>query len=128
MRHRKLRGKLSRPTGHRKALLKNLAINLIEHERIRTTDTKAKVLRSYMDKLVTLAKKGTLADRRLAFSLVGKKQSVHKLFTEIGPRFSQRQGGYTRVIKFDFRAGDNAKMSFIEFTERPAAEATSTKA
>lgn len=120
MRHRKLRGKLRRTTSPRKALMRNLAINLIQSERIRTTDAKAKVLKSYVDKLVTLAKDGSLASRRRAFMLIGKKQPVHKLFTEIGPRFSQRNGGYTRVIKYDMRPGDNAKMSFIEFTERPA--------
>lgn len=118
MRHKKAKGKLNRTSAHRKALLRNLAINLIEHGRIRTTDSKAKVLKAYMDKLVTLAKDGSLASRRRAFGLIGKKRPVHKLFAEIGPRFTQRPGGYTRVLKYDMRPGDNAQMAFIEFTEQ----------
>jgi len=120
MRHRKYRSKLNRTTEHRKALMRNLAVALIEHERIRTTDAKAKQLRPFVERLVTLGKQGTLAARRLAFSKLGKKQAVHKLFTELGPRFSDRPGGYTRVVKAERRVGDGAPMAFIEFVERAA--------
>lgn len=122
MRHNKQIGKLNRTSAHRKALLRNLVIGLIEHDRIRTTETKAKVLQPYADKLVSLAKDGSLPARRRAFSIIGKKEAVHRLFTEVGPRFADRNGGYTRVIKYDYRPGDNASMAFIEFTEKGVEE------
>ncbi len=120
MRHLHHRGKLSRPEGHRKALLRNLGAALIEHERIRTTEAKAKVLRSYIEKLVTLGRKGTQHHRRQAFATLGKKGAVHKLFEEIGPRFTERPGGYTRIIRDGQRAGDGAWMAYIEFVEKGA--------
>lgn len=118
MRHRKHHHHLSRPTGHRKALLRNLAAALIEHERIHTTEAKAKALRPYIERLVTLGKKGDLAARRRAFSILGKKQAVHKLFEDIAPRFSDRNGGYTRIIHDGQRMGDAAWMAYIEFVVR----------
>jgi large subunit ribosomal protein L17 len=118
MRHRNHRSKLNRTTEHRLALLRNLACALIARERIRTTDAKAKQLRSFVEPLVTLGKDGTLAARRAAFSRLGKKDAVHKLFTVLGPRFAERPGGYTRAVKADLRAGDGAQMAYIEFIER----------
>lgn len=117
MRHLKHRSKLNRTTEHRKALMRNLAIALIEHERIQTTLPKAKQLRGVIEPLVTLARGGSLHQRRQAFSILQHKQAVHKLFENIGPRFSERPGGYTRVVKADFRAGDNAPLAFIEFVD-----------
>ncbi len=117
MRHRKIRSKLNRTTGHRKALMRNLATALIKEERIHTTEAKARNLRPFVEKLITLGKRGDLAARRLAFSRLGKKEAVHKLFEEIAPRFSERPGGYTRIIKDNFRAGDSAPMAYIELVE-----------
>lgn len=122
MRHRKQRGKLSRKTGPRLALLRNLMIGLIEHERIRTTEAKAKVLRPKIEKLITLAVEGSLHSRRMAFSVIGKKETVHKLFEELGPLFKGRPGGYTRIIKDDQREGDGAWMAYIEFVTKTAAK------
>jgi len=122
MRHRKIRSKLNRTTEHRTALLRNLAEALIDRERIHTTDAKAKQLRPVVERLVTLGKRGTLAARRLAFSKLPKKQSVHKLFTVLGPRFKDRAGGYTRIVKADRRMGDGAQMAYIEFIERTVVE------
>jgi large subunit ribosomal protein L17 len=119
MRHRKLHTKLSRPTGHRKALMRNLAVSLIEHGRIRTTEAKAKALRPYIEKLVTLGKKGEQHHRRLAFATLQKKHAVHKLFTELAPLFTERPGGYTRIIHDGQRQGDGSWMAFIEFVEKP---------
>ena len=130
MRHRKHRHKLSRPTGHRKALMRNLSTSLIEHERIRTTEAKAKALRPFVERLVTLGKKGEQHHRRLAFSELGKKRAVHKLFEDIAPRFTTRPGGYLRIIRDNQRMGDGAWMAYIEFVEQgdvataPAAETT----
>ena len=115
MRHRKIRSKLNRTTGHRKALMRNLAASLISEERIHTTQAKAKNLRPFIERLVTLGKRGDLASRRLAFKRLGQKEAVHKLFEEIAPRFNERPGGYTRIIKDNFRAGDSAPMAYIEF-------------
>ena len=117
MRHRKHRTKLSRPTGHRKALMRNLATALITHERIRTTEAKAKALRPYIEKLVTLGKKGEQHHRRQAFATLGKKHAVTRLFEEISPRFTERPGGYTRIIRDGQRMGDGAWMAYIEFVE-----------
>ena len=118
MRHRKLRTRLGRRTDQRQALLKSLACALIEQERIHTTDTKAKELRKFVDRLITLGKLGTLAARRNAFSILQNKQVVHKLFEEVAPRYQEREGGYTRVIKDGYRQGDSALMSYIELVER----------
>ncbi|MBX3730381.1 MAG: 50S ribosomal protein L17 [Candidatus Sumerlaeia bacterium] len=128
MRHRKNTLKLNRTTGHRKALLRNLTASLIAHERIRTTEAKAKALRPYVERLVTLARKGTLHQRRQAFAAIGKKHAVHKLFEELGPRFQERPGGYTRIIRDGQRAGDGSWMAFIEFVDYKAPEKKARKA
>lgn len=117
MRHRKIRSKLTRTTAHRRALMRNLAAALIQEERIHTTVAKAKNLRPFIEKLVTMGKKGDLSARRLAFTRLGQKEAVHKLFLEIAPRFNARPGGYTRIVKDNYRAGDSAPMAYIEFVE-----------
>lgn len=118
MRHQKIRTRLGRPTAHRLALMRNLACQLIEHERIYTTAAKAKELRKFIEPLLTLGKEANDHSRRLAFSLLQKKQAVKKLFADIAPRFKDRPGGYTRVVKDKPRHGDSALMSYIEFTQR----------
>jgi large subunit ribosomal protein L17 len=119
MRHHKRGRKLGRPTGHRLALLSNLAVSLIEHEQIVTTLPKAKDLRPIIEKLVTLAKRGDLHARRLAAAeLRNNLPTVKKLFDTIGPRYKDRAGGYTRVMKAGFRHGDSAARAVIEFVER----------
>jgi large subunit ribosomal protein L17 len=115
MRHAKKRNKLSRDAGHRKALVKNLCMQVVQHERIRTTEAKAKVIRPEVEKLITLAKRGDLHARRQALSALGQdKFTVHKLFEEIGPRYSQREGGYTRILKLGPRRSDATEMVYIE--------------
>lgn len=115
MRHRKQRNKLGRDAAHRKALLQNLSKELIEHERIRTTQAKAKAARPEIEKLITLAKRGTLHARRQALSALGQdKFTVYKLFEEVAPRYSQRNGGYTRIVKLGARRSDSAEMVFLE--------------
>jgi large subunit ribosomal protein L17 len=109
--------KLNRTSAHRKALFRNLVLALVQHERIRTTDAKAKELRRYADRMVTLGKRGDVAARRLAFAFIQSRDAVRKLFTEIAPRFKERNGGYTRVVKFGVRRGDAAPLSIIEFTD-----------
>jgi large subunit ribosomal protein L17 len=121
MRHRKAGRKLASDSSHRKALMRNLATSLIKYERIRTTDSKAKELRPYVEKLVTLAKKGLLHHRRLAAKRLFDNDAVKKLFSEIGERYQTRNGGYTRIIKEGNRPGDNAPMAYIEFVDRNAA-------
>ena len=118
MRHLNHRHRLNRPTGHRKALMRNLACALIEHERIQTTEAKAKALRPFIEKLITLGKKGEQHHRRQAFAILGKKTAVHKLFTEIAPLVATRPGGYTRIIKDVQRAGDGAWMAYIELVDK----------
>lgn len=128
MRHRNSGRKLGRTWEHRKALMKNMARSLVEHERIRTTEAKAKELRVLADKLVTMALENTLHARRQAYSILGSHHSVKKLFDEIGPRFKEVPGGYTRVVKFGIpRVGDSAPMAMIEFT-RLAEPASSEEA
>ncbi len=122
MRHRKHHTRLNRPTGHRTATLRNLAAALIEHERIETTATKAKTLRSFVETVVTLGKKGTLHHRRQAFQKLQNKTAVHKVFEELGPRYAERPGGYTRVLRSRQRPGDAAEMAIIEFLDRPVEE------
>ena len=115
MRHARKRGKLSRDTAHRKSLLRTMSKQLIEHERIRTTQPKAKALRPEFEKLITLAKRGDLHARRQALSQLNQdKFVVHKLFEEIAPRYAQRNGGYTRIIKLGPRRSDSAEMVFLE--------------
>lgn len=117
MRHRKSGRKLGRTWEHRKSLMKNMARSLVEHERIRTTEAKAKELSVFADKLITLALQDTLHARRQAFTVLGSHHSVKKLFDEIGPRFKGVPGGFTRVVKFGIpRVGDSAPMALIEFT------------
>ncbi|MGH7864944.1 MAG: 50S ribosomal protein L17 [Candidatus Binataceae bacterium] len=116
MRHLNQGRKLNRTSSHRKALFKNLVLSLVRYERIRTTDAKAKELRRFADRMVTLGKSGTLAARRRAFAFMQSHDAVKKLFDEIAPRFKERNGGYTRVVKFGPRRGDAAMMSVIEWT------------
>ncbi len=114
MRHRVKGKKLRRPTAQRRALLRNLVTSLLEKERIRTTLAKAKAARPLAEKMITLAKKDTLHSRRLALKFIFKKEAVRKLFEEIGPRFSERPGGYTRIVKLGPRSGDGAEMAMFE--------------
>jgi large subunit ribosomal protein L17 len=118
MRHGVAHRKLNRTASHRKAMFANMAASLIEHEQIVTTLPKAKELKPIMDKLVTLAKRGDLHARRQAISQVRNKDQVAKLFATIGPRYTERNGGYTRVLKAGFRYGDNAPMAVIELVDR----------
>jgi large subunit ribosomal protein L17 len=122
MRHLKQGRKLGRTTAHRKALLRNLATALLEHERIITTEPKAKELRRVADKLVTLGKRGNLHARRQALQVVQSNAVVQKLFNEIAPRFSGRQGGYTRILRLGYRAGDAAAMAVIELVDSQTTE------
>ena len=115
MRHNKIGRKLGRKTAHRKALMSNLASALITHKRIKTTDAKAKELRMYIEPLVTYAKKGDLHSRRQVLKKIRHKSIVRELFDNIGPTFSNRNGGYTRIIKLGFRDNDCAPISMIEF-------------
>lgn len=123
MRHRKSGRQLNRNSSHRNAMFRNMAASLVEHEIIKTTLPKAKELRRVAEPLITLAKQDTVANRRLAFSRLGNKDTVGKLFAELGPRFEGRPGGYTRIMKCGYRAGDKAPMAYIELIDRPAAEA-----
>lgn len=118
MRHGMSGRKLNRKSQHRRAMLANMACALIKHEQIKTTLPKAKELRRYVDKLVTLGKKGSLADRRRAISILRDQEIVRKLFSEIAERYSKREGGYTRVLKAGFRYGDVAPMAYIELVDR----------
>ncbi|HMB47945.1 MAG TPA: 50S ribosomal protein L17 [Afifellaceae bacterium] len=118
MRHRKSGRKLNRTASHRKAMFANMAAALIKHEQIVTTLPKAKELRPFVDKLVTLAKKGDLAARRAAISKVRDQAMVRKLFDTIGPRYEERNGGYTRVLRAGYRYGDSAPVAVIEFVDR----------
>ena|SRR5579863_66022 len=116
MRHLNKGRKLNRTSAHRKALMRNMVLSLIRFEKIRTTDPKAKELRRFADRMVTLGKQGDLAARRRAFSFLQSHTAVKRLFDEIAPRFKERNGGYTRIIKWGHRRGDAAMLSIIEFT------------
>lgn len=122
MRHRKSGRKLNRNSTHRQAMFRNMSASLIEHEAIRTTLPKAKELRRVAEPLITLAGNDTVANRRLAFARLRNKEAVTKLFDELGPRYRERPGGYLRILKAGFRAGDNAPMAFVELVDRPVAE------
>jgi large subunit ribosomal protein L17 len=122
MRHLKQGRKLGRTTAHRKALLRNLATALLEHERIVTTEPKAKELRRVADKLVTLGKRGDLHARRQALQVVRSNAVVRKLFNDIAPRFAERHGGYTRILRLGYRPGDAAAMAVIELVDAPTDE------
>lgn len=125
MRHRIARRKLNRTSSHRKAMLQNMAVALIKHEQIKTTVPKAKELRPYVEKLITLGKRGSLHARRQALSKLPEKQAVDKLFSTLAERYEERAGGYTRILKAGFRYGDAAPMAFIEFVDRdPEAKGT----
>ncbi|ACS98497.1 MULTISPECIES: 50S ribosomal protein L17 [Aggregatibacter] len=119
MRHRKSGRQLNRNSSHRQAMFRNMASSLIGHEIIKTTLPKAKELRRVVEPLITLAKVDSVANRRLAFARTRNTETVAKLFNELGPRFAQRAGGYTRILKCGFRAGDNAPMAYIELVDRP---------
>jgi large subunit ribosomal protein L17 len=119
MRHGHGLRKLNRTSSHRLAMLQNMMNSLIEHEVIKTTVPKAKELRRVIEPMITLAKKPTLANKRLAFDRLRNRDSVVKLFGDLGPRFAARPGGYTRILKMGFRVGDNAPMALVELVDRP---------
>ena len=119
MRHGLKLRKLNRTSSHRQAMLRNMMNSLIAHEAIKTTVPKAKELRRVVEPMITLAKVDSVANRRLAFARLRDDASVAKLFTELGPRYNARPGGYTRILKMGFRVGDNAPMAFVELVDRP---------
>ena len=119
MRHRNGLRKLNRTSSHREAMLRNMTISLLKHEMIKTTLPKAKELRRVAEPIITLGKKPSLANRRLAFDRLRDRDMVVKLFDEIGPRYAQRNGGYLRILKFGFRVGDAAPMALVELLDRP---------
>lgn len=123
MRHRKSGRKFGRTSAHRKSMFRNMTASLVEHELIKTTLPKAKELRRVAEPLITLAKKDSVANRRLAFSRLRDKDAVAKLFNELGPRYEARPGGYLRVLKCGLRAGDSAPMAYVELVGRPIVEA-----
>jgi large subunit ribosomal protein L17 len=119
MRHRLGLRKLNRTSSHRLAMLRNMTVSLLRHEVIKTTLPKAKELRRVVEPIITLGKKPTLANRRIAFNRLRDREIVVKLFGELGPRYLKRNGGYLRILKFGFRKGDNAPMAFVELLDRP---------
>lgn len=121
MRHRNIGRQLSRNAAQRKALMRSLTISLLSHELIKTTVPKAKELRRVAEPLITLAKVDSVANRRLAFARLGNKEAVGKLFTTLGPRYQSRPGGYLRILKCGFRAGDAAPMAYVELVDRAGA-------
>ena len=124
MRHRKAGRQLNRNSAHRKAMFRNMAASLIEHELIKTTLPKAKELRRVAEPLITLAKEDSVARRRLAFARLRDEAAVGKLFSELGPRYQERAGGYLRILKCGYRAGDKAPMAYVELVDRPLNEDT----
>ncbi len=118
MRHRKSGRNLSRTNSHRKAMFFNMSNSIISHEMIKTTVPKAKEVRRYLEPLVTLSKKDSVSNRRIAFAKLRDKAAVGKLFSEIGPRYQERPGGYLRILKCGFRKGDTAPMAVVEFVDR----------
>ncbi len=128
MRHGNGLRKLNRTSEHRQAMLRNMMNSLIQHEAIKTTLPKAKELRRVVEPMITLAKVKSVANMRLAFSRLRDRDSVTKLFSDLGPRFAKRPGGYTRILKMGFRVGDNAPMAFVELVERAEAAAEAPKA
>ena len=123
MRHRLGLRKLNRTSSHRLAMLRNMTVSLLRHETIKTTLPKAKELRRVVEPMITLGKKPSLANRRLAFDRLRDREIVVKLFDEIGPRYAARNGGYLRILKCGFRNGDNAPMAFVELLDQPEAAA-----
>jgi large subunit ribosomal protein L17 len=128
MRHGHGLRKLNRTSSHRLAMLRNMSNSLLRHERIKTTLPKAKELRRVVEPLITLAKEPSVANRRLAFNRLRDREMVVKLFNELGPRYKARSGGYTRILKFGFRVGDNAPMALMELVDRPETPATEGQA
>ncbi len=124
MRHRKSGRQLNRNSSHRKAMFSNMVSSIIKHELIKTTLPKAKELRGFAEPLITLAKKDSVANRRLAFARLRDKDAVAKLFSQLGPRYQDRTGGYLRVMKCGFRTGDDAPMAYVELVDRPDSEST----
>jgi len=122
MRHRHSGRQLNRNSSHRKAMFRNMTASLVEHELIKTTLPKAKELRGYAEPLITLAKSDSVANRRLAFDRVRNKETVGKLFSELGPRYKERPGGYIRILKCGYRTGDKAPMAYVELVDRPQPE------
>jgi len=127
MRHGHGLRKLNRTSSHRLAMLRNMSNSLLRHERIKTTLPKAKELRRVVEPLITLAKEPTVANRRLAFNRLRDREMVVKLFDELGPRYKARSGGYTRILKFGFRVGDNAPMALMELVDRPETPAVAAE-
>lgn len=119
MRHRQSGRQLNRNSSHRKAMFRNMTTSLVEHEIIKTTLPKAKELRGYAEPLITLAKNDSVPNRRLAFDRLRDKAAVGKLFTDLGPRYAERPGGYLRIVKCDPRTGDKAPMAYVELVDRP---------
>ncbi|MHB0777303.1 50S ribosomal protein L17 [Halomonas sp. WWR20] len=122
MRHRKSGRHLNRTSSHRHAMFKNMCVSLVEHEVIKTTLPKAKELRRHVEPLITLSKQDSVANRRLAFDRTRSKETVGKLFNELGPRYAERPGGYVRILKCGFRTGDNAPMAYVELVDRPVSQ------
>ncbi len=122
MRHRKSGRHLNRTSAHRKAMFRNMVCSLVEHEMIRTTVPKAKELRRFAEPMITLAKTDSVANRRLAFSRLRDKAVVGKLFSDLGPRYTERPGGYLRIMKAGSRPGDAAPMAYVELVDRPIPE------
>ena len=128
MRHGHGLRKLNRTSSHRQAMLRNMTNSLLRHETIATTLPKAKELRRVVEPMITLGKKPSLANRRLAFNRLRDREMVTKLFSDLGPRYAKRNGGYLRILKFGFRQGDNAPMALVELLDRPAQDETEAKA
>ena len=122
MRHRYSGRKLNMTSSHKRAMFRNMTASLVEHELIKTTLPKAKELRGFAEPLITLAKQDSVANRRLAFDRLRNKATVGKLFTDLGPRYLERPGGYLRILKCGRRSGDNAPMAYVELVDRPIAE------
>jgi len=128
MRHRLGLRKLNRTSSHRLAMFRNMTVSLLRHELIKTTLPKAKELRRVAEPILTLGKNPSLANRRLAFARLRDREMVTKLFDELGPRYAARNGGYSRILKFGFRKGDNAPMALVELLDRPEEEVTAVEA
>lgn len=122
MRHRHSGRRLNRNSSHRKAMFRNMTSSLLEHELIKTTLPKAKELRGFAEPLITLARRDSVANRRLAFDRLRNKATVGKLFTQLGPRYKERPGGYIRILKCGYRPGDRAPMAYVELVDRPLPE------
>lgn len=127
MRHRSGLRKLNRTSSHRLAMFRNMTVSLLRHELIKTTLPKAKELRRVAEPILTLGKTPSLANRRLAYARLRDREMVTKLFDELGPRYAARNGGYSRILKFGFRKGDNAPMALVELMDRPTTESTAVE-